>query len=184
VRPVRLSLLAATIAACTPFVHISTLTAPDARLDRLRTFRVLPPPPRRDGRAAQDDPMLANSITNRAMRADLEQAFVGRGYRMAGADADFQVAHYASTREKLDVRLWDYGYRGRWGGWREPPGYQATPFTEGTVIVDVVDARTKELLWRGRGVTRVSDDPDAYIGELRTVIGKIVRKFPEQRGAR
>jgi hypothetical protein len=173
------ALAAATLlASCAVFVRINTTAAPDAHLGRLHTFHVLTPPPRSDGRAMATDPMLNNSITNRALREDLSNAFIARGYTNDGRDPDFTVAYYASTKEKLDVRMWDYGYRGRWGGWREPPGYVAEPFTEGTVIVDVVDSRSHELLWRGRGVSRVSDDPDEYTRELRKVAKDIVNKFP------
>jgi hypothetical protein len=174
------SLAAVTLlAACASSVHINTTVAPDAHLGRLHTFRVMTPPPRSDGRVLPSDPMLDNSITNRALREDLENAFGARGYTRDGAAPDFTIAYYASTKEKLDVRMWNYGYRGRWGGWHEPPGYVADPFTEGTVIVDVVDGRSHELLWRGRGVTRVSDDPDEYIRELRKVAKDIVDKFPK-----
>ncbi len=169
---------AITLAACAASVRINTTVAPDAHLGSLRTFRVLPPPVRRDGRAIPNDPMLENSITNRALRTDLEHAFIARGYVLDARNPDFTVAYYASTKEKLDVLLWDYGYPPRWGGWRRSPGYTARPFTQGTVIVDVVDARTKELLWRGRGVSEVPDDPDEYIKELRKFATAIVNKFP------
>lgn len=172
--------LAATtlLASCAASTRVHTTVAPDARLERLHTFRVLTPPPRQDGRVTPTDPMLDNTITNRALREDLANAFTSRGYTLDDRDPDFTVAYYASTKDKLDVRMWDYGYRGRWGGWREPAGYAVQPFTEGTVIVDVVDARTRDLLWRGMGVSRVSDDPDEYVRALRKVAKDIVGKFP------
>ena len=40
---------------------------------------------------------------------------------------------------------------GRWGWWGWPSGYDAwaVPYTESTVIIDVVDAHTNQLVWRG-----------------------------------
>jgi hypothetical protein len=176
----RLILLAGAVAlvsSCSG-IRVSTMVAPSANLAGLSRFRVLTPPTRRDGRRDPGDPMLVNSITNRALHADLEQAFRSRGYALDPRNPEFNVAYYASAREKLDVTLWDYGYRPRWGGWGRPPGYMARPFTEGTVIVDVVDARTGELLWRGRATAEVSDDLNQFQKDLRAVADEIVKKFP------
>ncbi len=51
-------------------------------------------------------------------------------------------------------------------------------YTEGSVIVDVVNPKTKELLWRGQGVARVSDDPNVYAKELEQTVNAILKKFP------
>jgi hypothetical protein len=178
------SLLAAitlVVAGCTP-VRVTTIVAPDARLADYHTFRVLNVPARRAGFAAlPNDPMLDNSISNRALRDHLTSAFSARGYTVDQANPDFTVAYYASRRGQLDVTAWDYGYRGRWGGWRGDENVvQVTPFVEGTVIVDVVNPKTHELLWRGRGVSDVSDDPETYAQNLDRTVKDIVAKFPSR----
>ena len=167
------------LTACNP-IRVSTTVAPDANFANLRTFRVLNVPPRR-GPASNipNDPMLDNSITNRALRQHLGNAFTAHGYRVDQADPDFTVAYYASRRGELDVSAWDYGYPGRWGGWRRGPELvDVRPYIEGTVIVDVVNPKTRELLWRGRGVSDVSDDPETYAQNLNRTIGEIVKRFP------
>jgi hypothetical protein len=168
------------LASCAP-VRVETVVSPDAGLGRLRTFAVLPVPRLRPGRRLPEDhPMLINSISYRVLRNELRNAFEDRGYVEAGTRPDFNVAYYASTREKLDVTWWDYGYVWRprwWAGWgRGRP--VATVYTEGTVIVDVVDATSHELLWRGRGVATVSRDPERYRQNLREIVEAIVQEFP------
>jgi hypothetical protein len=170
---------AAAFVSCSSGMRVSTTVSPAANLTGLMRFRVLTPPSRRDGRQAADDPMLVNSITNRALHEQVTQAFRLRGYVLDERNADFTVAYYASARERLDVTLWDYGYAPRWGGWGRRPGYTARPFTEGTLIVDVVDARTSELLWRGRASAEVSDEPAAFRARLREAVDRIVSRFPE-----
>ena len=167
------------LTACNP-VSVTTTVAPDASLASFRTFKVLNVPPRRAGLASlPNDPMLDNSITNRALRDHLTNAFIARGYSVDQPNPDFTVAYYASRRGELDVTAWDYGYPGRWGGWRGGPGMVAVrPFTEGTVIVDVVNPKTHELVWRGRGMSEVSDDPALYAGNLDRAVREIVKRFP------
>jgi hypothetical protein len=66
------------------------------------------------------------------------------------------VAFYVGLKERYDVDsmghglpVFHRGLRGRW--WKWPRGYDAwaVPYTESTVIVDIIDARTNQLVWRG-----------------------------------
>lgn len=174
-----LAAAAVALASCGPSVRVNTTVAPNARFESLGRFRVLTPPIRRDGRRLPNDPMLVNSITNEALRSTIVDAFTSRGYALDPRNPDFNVAYYASARERLDVTMWDYGYPGRWGGWGPRPTYTtARPFTEGTVIIDVIDSRNNELLWRGRGVSRVSDEPGEFQNDLREAVSAIIGKFP------
>ena len=155
------------VGACAGGISVRTALSPDASLHGLHTFRVLPTPkPKIAGAVSStNDPMLVNSISNRALRTDLAQGFERRGYVADDNNPDFAVAYYASTKQQLDVTSWDYGYAWRphwWRGWGPRWGVEGGPivtqYTEGTVIVDVIDPKTKDLLWRGQGVAAVSDD--------------------------
>jgi hypothetical protein len=184
-----------TLAACAPGIQVRTALSPDASLHGLRTFRVLPTPkPKIAGVVSStNDPMLVNSISNRALRTDLAQEFAGLGYVASDSNPDFCVAYYASTKQQLDVSYWDYGYTWqprwwsgwgrRWGrGWGPDWGMQSAPmvtqYTEGTVIVDVIDPKTKELLWRGQGIAAVSANEQLYEQDLKKAVEAIVDKFP------
>ena len=170
-------------AACAPAIHVRTAADPDANLATLRTFRVLPTPTSRGSAPSSNmDPMLQNSITNRELRADLAQAFEQRGYSADTVSPSFAVAYYTSAKDKLDVTYWDYGYpfRGprRWWARGPAPAATVTEYTQGTVIVDVIDPNTKQLLWRGQGVSDVSDNPKKYERVLAKTVTAIVAKFP------
>jgi hypothetical protein len=175
--------LALAVTACAS-IDVRTVTNPHADLVSLRTFNVMSQPPARapDAQSA-DDPMLVNSISNRALRADLVKAFQDRGYVLAD-HPDFSVAFYASAKQKLDVSTWDYGYPYYpywWGGWGpgwDPTAAQTTQYTQGTVVVDVIDAQNHELLWRGAGVSKVSDDEQQYEQDLWKTVVTILETFP------
>ena len=183
------------LAACAPAISVRTALSPDASVQGLHTFRVLPTPkPKIAGAVSStNDPMLVNSISNRALRADLAQQFAGLGYVASDSNPDFCVAYYASTKQQLDVSYWDYGYAWaprwwsgwgrRWGrGWGGDRGLQSGPvvtqYTQGTVIVDVIDPKTKDLLWRGQGMAAVSDNEQQYEQDLKKTVEAIVDKFP------
>lgn len=189
----------ATVACASGAVEVSTTVAPGANLTMLHTFRVLETPERRADAPAlpANDPMLDNSITNRQLRAALVQRLQQKGYAMDAARPDFLVAFYAGTREKMDTTYWNpgfgwrYGYRGfgfggprfrsawPWYGYGSPyPAMELSTYTQGAVIVDVIDPSTMELLWRGQGVDAVSDDPMKYAQELDKSVSAILGEFP------
>jgi hypothetical protein len=170
------------LAACAS-VNVRTATSPDVDLGALRTFSVMQQPDRRSAEAPPtNDPMLVNSISNRALRTDLVTGFQNRGYVLSD-HPDFAVAYYASATEKLDLAQWDYGYRYDPFWWGGPEFYQPpVMYTEGTVIVDVINPSTKELLWRGQGVARVSDDETQYEQDLGKTVTAILDKFPRAAG--
>jgi hypothetical protein len=180
-------------------IEVRTTAVPDANLTQLRTFRVLDAPERRSDapQLPSDDPMLANSITNQRLRMGLVQQFQQHGYIQAVENADFLVAYYAGTREKHDTSYWEtdpywnYGYWGYgrrratfrsawpWYGPDAPsPGLRVREYTQGCVIVDVIDARTMELVWRGQAVAVVSNNPEKYIREIDQSVVSIMAKFP------
>ena len=195
----------AAITACSSAsqLDVRTTAEPGADLGALHTFAVLTPPVRSANATplSTNDPMLDNSITNKALRTQLTQAFQSRGYlSVPRQNADFLVAYYAGTKEKFDTTYWAptydagwrYSYRGR-RGWAWPyygAGYYGGPFyagsgmsvtsqTQGQVIVDVTDPRTSELLWRGQGTEPVSSDPVKYANDLQGVVNGVVARFPQ-----
>lgn len=165
------------LGACGNGVQVRTQSSPTFTTQGRSTFRVMAAPRVAEGATLpSDDPMVSNSITNQALRADVTQALESRGYRPAsGGTADFDVALYASEHQALDIRRFDYGYT--WRGW--PREYtEVTPYERGTVIVDLVDPSSHDLLWRGQGVAAVSANPNHFVDQLNAVVNQIVKKLP------
>jgi Domain of unknown function (DUF4136) len=172
--------MAFAVAGCGSSIDVRTMAAPDVGLTTLHTFRMLPFPARRDGRptTGADDPMISNSIANRAIREQIVKTFQGRGYTIDETAPDFAVAFYASAREKLDVTEWDYGYPSMPPWPRYPrPVQTVTKYTEGSVVIDVINPASRELLWRGEGRAQLSDDPSENVTQLVKVADAIVSKF-------
>jgi Domain of unknown function (DUF4136) len=172
------AMTAGLMAACAS-AHVRTTATPQVQLTNLHTFTVLDTPRRRSGADRGDnDPMLQNSITSRALRRDLIAQFEARGYTLDSVKPDFTVAYYATADEKRDVSDYDSGYRWR-PGWWGPIAYpDVQQYTQGTVIIDAINPTTKALEWRGQGVARVSDDPQTYANELGKTVEAIVDRFP------
>ena len=99
-------------------------------------------------RRGATDPLAADSLNNGRIRTGLESQLIANGFRMETDKADFVIAYYVTTKNKLSVQ--DYGYGPpRWFGGRD---IHVNQDTEGTLMVDFIDARTNQVVWRGRAV--------------------------------
>ena len=115
------------------------------------------------------DPLANNDIWATDIRDAISTDLKAHGLTEAqNGRPDFYVAYYVGLKERYDISGVGYGlpvfHRGlRRGWWGWPDGYDvwAVPYTESTLIVDVVDAHTNQLVWRGYDTDTLNmDKPD------------------------
>ena len=94
--------------------------------------------------------------------------------RASTSTPDLLVAYHLGIKDKIDVSSWGYGY-GRWGGWGGG-NLDVRQYKEGTMIIDLVDASTRELVWRGIGKGVVgSGSPET---KIREAVTEILSNYP------
>ena len=97
-------------------------------------------------RRGATDPLSTDTLNDGRIRTGLESQLIANGFRMETEKADFVIAYYVTTKNKLSVQ--DYGYGPpRWFGSRD---IRVNQYSEGTLMVDFIDARTNQVIWRGR----------------------------------
>lgn len=85
---------------------------------------------------------------------DLQQQLSRQGFeRTDRAGADFLIAYRLGTKEKVNTYYESLGFpdwhrRGFLGGWRDVSVVNI-PYSESTLVIDVIDAKTGNLVWRG-----------------------------------
>jgi len=137
-------------------------------LQTLKTFAF------KDQRRISRDPLANNAIWANDVKDAIRRDLTEHGMIEAtDGPPDFFVAFYVGLQDRYDMSSIDYGmpffhrgYRSGWWGW--PRGYDvwAVPYTQSTVIVDVIDARTNQLVWRGHDVdTLNADHPDKTLSK-------------------
>ena len=169
------------LSGCAQSYDVRTMAAPKTTLTEFHTFHLLSVPRRVDGRpgGGSYDPMVNNSITNRALRETVNRAFQDRGYVDVEWMPDFVVAIYATTHERLDLSSWSYSYHHSQQWWSMTlPDQVATLYPEGTVIVDVVSPETLDVLWRGSATIALDHDPLENAREIVNAASAIMKRFP------
>lgn len=96
---------------------------------------------------------------------------------------DLLVNIFTKEREQIDVNQFNAGYGYGWGfGWN-PFFYGGTTtsvnrYSEGTLFIDLIDAKKRELIWQGEGEGTLTKDTykkDAVINEF---VAKIMAQYP------
>ena len=96
----------------------------------------------------------------------------------SGGDISVVAVEMTNTQQRLDTF-----YNGFGGGWRFGGRFgDATTTTEtyqvGTLVVDMFDSQSKELLWRGSASNTLSNKSNTNIKNLDKGVQKMFKKYP------
>jgi hypothetical protein len=117
---------------------------------------------------------------------------LAKRYQAAVADAapDFYVSYHVIMEEKIDPRSYDDMYgSGFWGmGYRYPsamfyhPGLGGTVdvYNQGSLIIDMIDAKTQQPIWRGVSEKRLNKrlTPQEQRKILASAVMETIAQFP------
>jgi len=94
------------------------------------------------------DPLAGDTLNDGRIRNGLESQLTANGFQMESEKADFVIAYYVTTKNKLNVQDFGYGPP-RWFGSRD---IRVNQYSEGTLMVDFIDVKSNQVIWRGRAV--------------------------------
>ena len=175
------------IAACSPRVAVDSA---NVNFSKYHTYDWMDS----DVRGSQN-PLYYNQIATQNVENVVDQALTNRGVQRSSSRPDLLIGYHFFVQEK--TRTVSNGFSGpvygpyygwgRWGysGWG--PGWYGNSFGNnqytqqqyeaGTVVVDMVDSRTHQLVWRG-SIQDAVNNPAKINDQLAREVQKIVEKFP------
>ncbi|MEE8575815.1 MAG: DUF4136 domain-containing protein [candidate division Zixibacteria bacterium] len=149
------------------------------------------------------DPALAGSLVNDRIIEEIDIKLANLGYqKVENAEADFLVAYSLSSELKTKVKYFGsfdaYGHGYRYGHYRYRPfygrsyghggsGYASSPvvyeYLSVTLIMDVIEARTDEVIWRGWAIKSLEQYPKPkHVSKFITKsVDKLLKKFPPEK---
>lgn len=133
------------------------------QLTQLRTFRF----------ATQDrdakDALAADPIVEKRIADALTKELTSAGLQTS-EEPQFWIAYYGAVKERMDIRSTGWG-RPYWG----MSNIETTHYVEGTLVVDFIDAKTKQPVWRGTVTDTL--EPNRKHDKLEKAVAKLIRKF-------
>lgn len=175
-------LTAATVvlAACTT-LRVGSDHDPAASFSAYHTYAWMPP---RTKVYESPNPL----VVQRAHDA-IQNALSAKGYQLVSnaAEADFVVDFTIGSRERTDVSSypapyggpWFWGRSYWWGGPYWGSEVDVRQYREGTISIDIFDARTHRPVWHGwarKELTRA--DLEHSAGSIREAVDSVLAQFP------
>ncbi|RTY86551.1 MULTISPECIES: DUF4136 domain-containing protein [unclassified Flavobacterium] len=96
---------------------------------------------------------------------------------------DLLINILTKERERIDVNQFNAGWGYGWGwGWNPYFWGGRSSFvsssTEGTLYIDLIDAKKKELVWQGEGVGYLTETRSEKEKQINEFVAKILEQFP------
>ncbi|CAM4156994.1 DUF4136 domain-containing protein [Zobellia nedashkovskayae] len=130
-----------------------------------------------------DKAQISDLDKKRILRA-IEAEMTNRGFSKS-ENPDILVSIFTKEKEQVDI------YNNYWGGgWGWNPYYwgpgwggggnNVSTRTEGSLYIDLVDSKTKELVWQGKGVGNLNNISNIEKKEqrIREFVSEILMQYP------
>ena len=106
----------------------------------------------------------------------IDEVMQSKGFSKS-ENPDVLISIFTKERERVDVYQ-NYGFGWGWNPYWGMGYSNVTTTPEGTLFIDIIDAKSKELVWQGEGsgyLTKNTEKKDARIKEF---VSKILEQYP------
>jgi hypothetical protein len=128
------------------------------------------------------DPRLDGDPSfNDWVQGAVERGLAARGLTLVptGVTPDLLVHYHAHISERIDVGRVDAAFGSCAGG--EDCAPEVTVYEAGTLVIDLVDAESNQVIWRGWAQDAVEDeleDPDAMETTIEEAVARMLARLP------
>src|SRR6202142_367329 len=137
-----------------------------ADFSRYKTFAI------RDGQLNSRNPALNSELVKKQIETDIQRDLTARGLTLVtSGPSDLNVRYRFGSARKDEIETYPAGWRG-WG-----TRVVRVPYTEGTLVIDLRDPKTRSLVWRGIASEEKSDGTKIE-GKLDAMVRKAIEKYP------
>lgn len=113
----------------------------------------------------------------------VDRTLQAKGWQKVASGGEVAVTAVGSARNQQEYETFYNGMGGwRWGGFGETTT-TVEHYRVGSLVVDLYDARDKQLVWRGVASDTLSDKPEKNEKNLDKAVEKMFKDFPPK-GAR
>ena len=173
-----LSLLAITLilTGCSS-IQIITDQAANVDMSKYKTFNFSP------ADKSDDACIYFSEINQNRVKEAIAKELATKGYTIA-QKPDLMINIFLKVQEKQNITT-AYPYAGPgdfigiYGGYRYNPSHiDIIDYTEGTLIVDLVDTGKNELVWQGIAIKTIDKKSKKAEKNINTSIEKVFKEFP------
>ena len=184
-RSPRLSILAlaAALAGCSS-LKVNTEYDPTAPYPSYKTYAWLAAQP-----GPEQAPPVRNPIVQAQIQAAVDRELKAKGFTLTSLDTnpDLLVTVHGWAQNRIEVNNYGYGYTGvyTYGPYRPAmpvSSIEVQNYTDGTMLLDFVDGKTKKLVWRGTASDTFSNPtPDVVKRTVDEAVRQLMQAYPPKK---
>jgi len=120
---------------------------------------------------------------NRIMEA-VDRDLQAKGLQRVESGGDLALTAVGATHNEQEYQTFYNGFPGwRWRRFGETATTTVTTYRIGTLVLDMYDTNSKNLVWRGLSSDTLSEKPEKNQDKLSKSVGKMFEHFPpEEKG--
>lgn len=134
-------------------------------------------------KAGIDKAEISDLDKKRILRS-IDEVMTAKGFTKS-ENPDLLIAFFTKEREQVSVSQYNVGWGYGWGyGWNPylwGGNSSVSRYTEGTLYIDVVDAKKKELIWQGEGQGALTKNVDKKDEKVKEFVSKILEQYPPKK---
>jgi hypothetical protein len=114
-----------------------------------------------------------NEFFRERVLAAVENQLASRGFEKTATAPQLLVHYHASVEQRIDLTERE--------PWQSCPDCKPSIYDAGTLVIDLVDARTSDLLWRGwsnTNIDRIVDNQQWLEAHIDDTVAKILERLP------
>lgn len=127
-----------------------------------------------------DKAEISDLDKKRILRA-IESEMQAKGFTKS-ENPDMLVSIFTKTNENINIyqnNMMGWGYGWGWHPWYWGSGYNTVNRTsEGTLYIDFIDAKEKELVWQGMGTAALAREVNKKQERINEIVQEILEKYP------
>ena len=119
--------------------------------------------------------IFLNDINKKRFALAIQNELSEKGFqKMDDEEPDFSVVYHVRLDKRIDTSPYNYTY----GPYYEPI-VQTRVYQRGTIIIDFIDADSKQLAWRGvaEGVLSEKEEDWSEMTDMNIFIGNVVKEI-------
>jgi hypothetical protein len=126
------------------------------------------------------DKVEISDLDKKRILYSIDDAMVSKGFTKSETP-DLLISIFTKENQRVDIYNnagFGWGYWGpHWG-----MGYSNVYTTpEGTLYIDLIDAKTKQLVWQGEGSGYLTKDTEQKDARIKEFVDKILAQYPPQK---
>ncbi|MFN3968422.1 DUF4136 domain-containing protein [Flavobacterium sp.] len=125
-----------------------------------------------------------SDLDKKRILRSIDETMTAKGFSKSETP-DLLIAFFTKEREEVNVNQfnagWGYGWGWGWNPYLWGGNTSVSKHTEGTLYIDIIDAKKKELIWQGEGEGVLTKDTHKKDEVIKEFVTKILELYPPQK---